>query len=78
MHSYTPHMREILQILADNVRNNLQPECVQSRHIAQQLCLPLSETKQILQAMHDLGMVENGFEAEYCLITRSGMQQVEC
>jgi DNA-binding IclR family transcriptional regulator len=66
-------IRKVLELLAQNVAANVQPNLVDSAHIARTLNLNLAETKQILKTMHDMEVIESSMDSEYSLITRAGL-----
>lgn len=70
-------IQKVLEILAENVAANVQPDLVDSERIAQKLNLSISETKQILKAMQDMGVIESNMETEYSLITRAGLSSLD-
>lgn len=73
----TKSMQQILDILAGNVRNNPSPNLVATPQIAGQVGMSVQETKQLLRAMHVLGVVETSVEGDFTLITSSGMRSYQ-
>lgn len=74
--SRTNKMMNILQLLARNVASNKKPELVDSSFIASELNLTLAETRGLLRAMDIEGVIQSNIEAEYSLITMTGLNSV--
>ena len=70
-------IQKVLEILAKNVETNIQPDLVDSVCIASELNLTISETKQILKTMHDMGVIVSNMETEYSLITWAGLNSLD-
>jgi predicted transcriptional regulator len=69
-------IQKVLEILAQNIEKNVQPDLVDSTHIAGELNMTISETKQIIKTMQEMGVIESSVEADYSLITRAGLESV--
>ena len=70
-------IKKVLELLAENVATKVQPDLVDSVQIANALQLTVSETKQILKTMHDMGVIESNMDAEYSIITRLGLNKLD-
>ncbi len=70
-------IKKVLELLAENVATKVQPDLVDSVQIAKELQLTVSETKQILKTMHDMGVIESNMDAEYSIITRLGLSRLD-
>jgi DNA-binding IclR family transcriptional regulator len=69
-------IQKVLTLLAKNAESKVQPDLVDSVRIAKELSLTVSETKQILKTMHEMGVIESNMETEYSLITRVGLNSL--
>ncbi len=70
------HKLEVLHILSENLKNP-QPGLVCSQDIARRLQLSLRETKILLQAMNDMGVIESDVDRQLSLITREGLRYLD-
>jgi DNA-binding IclR family transcriptional regulator len=70
-------IKKVLEILAKNVETRVRPELVDSAYIANVLNLTISETKQIITTMNEMGVIESNMEADYSLITRAGLNRLD-
>lgn len=70
-------IRKVLELLAKNVETKVEPNLVGSMQIANELNLTLSETKQILKTMDEMGVIESNMDAEFSLITRVGFKRLD-
>ena len=70
-------IQKVLELLAKNIKTRVRPDLVDSVHIANVLDLTISETKQIITTMHEMGVIESNMEAEYSLITRAGLNRLD-
>jgi DNA-binding IclR family transcriptional regulator len=68
---------KVLQLLAENARNNTSPEVMDSETIARELHFSLSETEQLLKMLHASGVIVSNLEGKYSLITRAGLQLLD-
>ena len=73
----TNQIKKVLELLAKNVATKVQPDRVDSVQIADELQLTVSETKQLLKTMHDMGVIESNMDAEYSIITRMGLNRLD-
>lgn len=71
-------IKKVLELLAKNAESKVQPDLVDSGRIADELKLTIAETKQILKTMHEMGVIESNMENEYSLITRVGLNRLDC
>ena len=69
-------IQKVLEILAQNIEKSAQPDLVDSTRIAGELNMTISETKQIIKTMQEMGVIETSVEADYLLITRAGLESV--
>lgn len=67
---------KFLSILAENSRKPY-PEVVDSEAIADRLNLSLGETRQMIQCLNDMGVIQSDFEGHRSLITQKGMHWLE-
>ena len=70
-------IKKVLELLAKNVETKVRPELVDSAYIANVLNLSISETKQIITTMNEMGVIESNMEADYSLITRAGLNRLD-
>ncbi len=63
---------QVLKILENNL-NNFQPQAVNSEDLASQLCLPITETINLLKIMHHNGMIICDVDWQHSIITREGL-----
>lgn len=70
-------IKKVLELLAKNVETRVRPELVDSAYIANVLNLTISETKQIITTMNEMGVIESNMEADYSLITRAGLNRLD-
>ncbi len=70
-------IHKMLELLAKNAEARVRPDLVDPGCIANELNLTISETKQILKTMHEMGVIESNMEAEYSLITRLGLNRLD-
>ena len=68
---------KVLQLLAENARNNICPEVMDSETIASKLHVSLVETEQLLKVLNASGMTLSTLEGKYSLITREGLQLLD-
>jgi DNA-binding IclR family transcriptional regulator len=73
----TNQIKKVLELLAKNVETTIRPELVDSAYIANILNLTISETKQIITTMNEMGVIESNIEADYSLITRAGLNRLD-
>lgn len=75
MTSQTDLKLRVLTILRDNL-NNPQPQVVGIEAIADELQMSLHDARQLLLRMDQTGIVKIDLEANYALITSTGMNWV--
>lgn len=71
-------IRKVLELLMNNVKTNTSPDLVNSSQIASELSLTVQETHGILETMHQMELVQSNTDTGYCLITKSGMDWLDC
>ena len=72
------HIQHVLEILARNAKDSVNPGLMASVAIADKLNLSLTETKQILLSMNKKGFIECNMEVDYSLITQQGVRKLNC
>lgn len=65
---------KVLRLLAENATNNISPQVMDTDTIANALDISLTETKQLLKALHASGEIISNMEGQYSLITQEGIQ----
>jgi len=70
------YMYQVLEILAKNAVENVQPDLVKSVDIASILSIGLTETKQLLTGMNGMGIIECNPEVDFSLITQRGFKRL--
>lgn len=71
--SISGRINNVLAVMAGNLDDTVQPGFTGSSSIANELGLPLTETKQLLRTMDDLGLIQSSMDAEYSIITHAGL-----
>jgi len=66
---------QMLKILENNLAN-FQPQAVSSEELASQLCLPITETINLLKIMHHNGTIICDADWQHCIITREGLSRI--
>jgi len=67
---------QYLSILAENSRTPY-PNVVDSEAIANRLNMSLSDTRQMVKSLNDIGVIESDLEGELSLITQKGIHWLE-
>ncbi|WP_419176236.1 hypothetical protein [Desulfosediminicola sp.] len=66
--------KNILQVLADNIHNNLSPDVMDSDTIARCLSVRQETVAEALKVMNDTGVVVTNIENRYSIITGEGLK----
>lgn len=68
---------DVLQILADNIKNNASPKPVPSETIAWKLNVQMKELTNLLKTMNESGTIISDMDNHYSIITAAGMSCLE-
>ncbi len=68
---------EVLQILADNIKNNSSPQAVSSETIAWKIGISLGQLGNVLKCMHQSGTIISDLENHHSIITSAGMDLLQ-
>ncbi len=72
------YIHQVLEVLAKNVVENIRPELVKSVDIADKLSIDITETKQLLTGMNEMGFIECNMDVDFALITQRGFRKLSC